>query len=170
MLLSHDYGFTILWCAPLNFRLLPALLYNFDCYIVVNFITVNIKDALGWTWEANTSILLEYGASWCEAGIFLFWKKRGGTLNTIQSTLDRLFKKGLLLREKQGHAFQYRAAIERDAFLGNLINKISNDFGGNADNALLAAFSSLSSDLDNSQLDELERLIDQRRLLSNKGS
>jgi predicted transcriptional regulator len=99
-----------------------------------------------------------------------FEKKRGGTLNTIQSTLDRLFKKGLLLREKQGHAFQYRAAIERDAFLGNLINKISNDFGGNADNALLAAFSSLSSDLDNSQLDELERLIDQRRLLSNKGS
>lgn len=34
-----------------------------------------------------------------------FEKNRGGTLNTIQSTLDRLFKKGLLSREKQGHAY-----------------------------------------------------------------
>ena len=99
-----------------------------------------------------------------------FEKKRGGTLNTIQSTLDRLFKKGLLQREKEGHAFQYRAAVKRDAFLGNLINEISSDFGGSGNNALLAAFSSLSSDLDSSQLDELERLIDQRRSLGNKGS
>ncbi|WP_197477276.1 BlaI/MecI/CopY family transcriptional regulator, partial [Alcanivorax sp. HI0044] len=36
-----------------------------------------------------------------------FEKRRGGTLNTIQSTLDRLYKKGLLRREKQGHAFHY---------------------------------------------------------------
>ncbi len=90
-------------------------------------------------------------------------KQRGGSLNTIQSTLDRLFKKGLLAREKQGHAFQYRAAIDRNTFMGQLINDITNDFSGTNENSLLAAFASLSYSLDESQLDELERMIDARR-------
>lgn len=90
-------------------------------------------------------------------------KQRGGSLNTIQSTLDRLFKKGLLSREKQGHAFQYRAAVDRNTFMGQLINDITNDFSGSNENSLLAAFASLSSSLDESQLDELERMIDARR-------
>lgn len=92
-----------------------------------------------------------------------FEKKRGGSLNTIQSTLDRLFKKGLLQREKIGHAFQYRAAVNRDAFVGKLINDISSDFGASGENTLLAAFASLSNALDDSQLDQLERLIEEQR-------
>jgi len=92
-----------------------------------------------------------------------FRKTRGGTLNTIQSTLDRLFKKGVLSREKQGHAFLYQAAINRSAFIGQLISDITSDFGSEKDNPLLAAFSSLSSELDSDQLDELERLIDEKR-------
>ncbi|MFT7561762.1 MAG: putative transcriptional regulator [Flavobacteriales bacterium] len=98
-----------------------------------------------------------------------FEKTRGGTLNTIQSTLDRLFKKGLLSREKQGHAYLYKAAINRDAFIGQLINDIASDFGSTKDSPLLAAFSSLSSDLDNEQLDELERLIEEKRAASRAG-
>ena len=98
-----------------------------------------------------------------------FEKRRGGSLNTIQSTLDRLFNKDLLKREKIGHAYQYRAALSRDAFLGKLINDISSDFGASGESTLLAAFTSLSSDLDDSQLDELERMIDQRRLQTQKG-
>jgi len=92
-----------------------------------------------------------------------FKKTRGGTLNTIQSTLDRLFKKKLLSREKQGHAYLYKAAINRNAFIGQLINDIASDFGSTNDSPLLAAFSSLSSDLDSEQLDELERLIEEKR-------
>mgnify|MGYP006400159107 CR=1 FL=1 len=99
-----------------------------------------------------------------------FEKTRGGTLNTIQSTLDRLFKKGLLSREKHGHAYLYRAAINRDAFIGQLINDIASDFGSTIDSPLLAAFSSLSSDLDNEQLDELERLIEEKRATYRAGS
>lgn len=98
-----------------------------------------------------------------------FEKIRGGTLNTIQSTLDRLFKKGLLLREKQGHAFIYRAAIDRNAFIGQLINDITSDFGSTNESPLLAAFTSLSTDLDNTQLDELERLIEAKRASSHAG-
>lgn len=98
-----------------------------------------------------------------------FEKTRGGTLNTIQSTLDRLFKKGLLSREKKGHAYLYKAAINRDAFIGQLINDIASDFGSTKDSPLLAAFASLSSDLDNEQLDELERLIEEKRATSRAG-
>ena len=35
-----------------------------------------------------------------------FERQRGGSLNTIQSTLDRLYKKGLLKRKKESHAYR----------------------------------------------------------------
>lgn len=92
-----------------------------------------------------------------------FEKLRGGSLNTIQSTLDRLFKKGVLVREKQGHAFQYRSAVKREQFIGQLINDIAEDFSISGENSLLAAFASMSSSLDVDQLDELERLIEESR-------
>jgi len=92
-----------------------------------------------------------------------FEKLRGGSLNTIQSTLDRLFKKGILAREKQSHAYQYRCAVNRDQFIGRLINDITDDFSIGGKNPLLAAFASMSSSLDREQLDELERLIEKSR-------
>jgi len=98
-----------------------------------------------------------------------FVKTRGGTLNTIQSTLDRLFKKGLLLREKHGHAFRYREALNRNAFIGQLIGDITSGFGSADKSPLLAAFASLSSGIDNTQLDELERLIEAKRAASKAG-
>lgn len=84
---------------------------------------------------------------------------RGGTLNTIQSTLDRLYKKGLLKREKVGHAFEYRAALQRQEFIARLIKETAQPFiARNRDN-LLAAFVSVSADLDKRSLDKLEALI-----------
>jgi predicted transcriptional regulator len=91
-----------------------------------------------------------------------FKKLRGGSLNTIQSTLDRLHKKSILLREKQGHAYQYRVAKDKKAFIGDLIRKVTLDFSPDNDQ-LLAAFVSLSADMDESQLDRLEQLIHQHR-------
>jgi len=88
-----------------------------------------------------------------------FEKSRGGSLNTIQSTLDRLFKKGLLKRKKAGHAFQYRAASEKKTFIGQLIKEVTRDFTMGDQESLLAAFVSLSSELDNEQIDKLEKLI-----------
>lgn len=91
-----------------------------------------------------------------------FKKSRGGSLNTIQSTLDRLHKKGLLAREKQGHAYQYRAATDKKAFIGALIRKVTQDFSPDNDQ-LLAAFVSMSADMDEAHLDRLEQLIQDSR-------
>lgn len=92
-----------------------------------------------------------------------FEKSRGGTLNTIQSTLDRLFKKGLLKRDKEGHAFQYRAAKPRKAFIGELIQDVTNDFTLTDEDSILTTFVSLSAELNDEQLDRLDELIQDYR-------
>ena len=44
---------------------------------------------------------------------------RGLVSNTIQSTLERLYRKGLAERSKRGRAFEYRACITRSRGLKN---------------------------------------------------
>ncbi|ARD46255.1 BlaI/MecI/CopY family transcriptional regulator [Colwellia sp. PAMC 21821] len=92
-----------------------------------------------------------------------FEKNRGGSLNTIQSTLDRLFKKDLLSREKSGHAYQYFPKVARQELIGRLIKNVTHDFVTKDENSVVAAFSSISSDLDEQQLDKLEAMIEQQR-------
>jgi len=99
-----------------------------------------------------------------------FEKQRGGSLNTIQSTLDRLFKKGLLSRYKQGHAFQYQAKVERHELIGQLIKSVTHDFIAEDDNSLIAAFSSISKDLSSQQLKKLEDMIEQQRKQLEQGN
>lgn len=90
---------------------------------------------------------------------------RGNSLNTIQSTLDRLFKKELLSRSKQGHAYCYRAKVDRESLIAQLITNVTSDFVKDGENSLIAAFSSASSQLDDAQLDTLESLIEEQRKL-----
>lgn len=99
-----------------------------------------------------------------------FEKNRGGSLNTIQSTLDRLFKKDLLGRIKNGHAFQYYPKVERHELIGQLIKTVTHDFVAEDENSVVAAFSSISSDLDEKQLDKLEAMIEQQRQKIHKNS
>lgn len=93
-----------------------------------------------------------------------FERIRGGSLNTYQSTLDRLFKKDLLSREKMRHAFQYSAKVERHELIGQLIKSITRDFMADDDSSLVAAFSSMSKDFNEAQLTKLEQLIEQQKL------
>ncbi|MEY8216212.1 MAG: BlaI/MecI/CopY family transcriptional regulator [Colwellia sp.] len=92
-----------------------------------------------------------------------FEKNRGGSLNTIQSTLDRLFKKDLLSRVKNGHAYQYFPKVARQELIGQLIKSVTHDFVVKDENSVVAAFSSISSDLDEDQLDKLEAMIEKQR-------
>ena len=90
-------------------------------------------------------------------------KRKGGTLNTIQSTLDRLFKKGLLTRQKQGHAYYYRAKLDRKELIAQLIQDVTSDFISKDEDSLMAAFTSVSAGLDDEKLSQLETLIQQQR-------
>jgi predicted transcriptional regulator len=72
---------------------------------------------------------------------------------TVMTTMDRLFKKGLLLRRKAGRAFVYRAAASQQQL----------------ENAVLSSLVDAVSERDRALLGELERLVrEKRRALDGK--
>lgn len=84
---------------------------------------------------------------------------------TVMTTLDRLYKKGLLLRHKDGTAFIYEPALSKDDYrrrvlertIAGLITKKSD-----AD-PVLAAFVDAAAGVDAGNLERLEELIAERR-------
>ena len=44
---------------------------------------------------------------------------------TVMTTLDRLYKKGYLLRAKEGRAFVYQAKVAQEAVLGAMLNRVA---------------------------------------------
>ena len=93
--------------------------------------------------------------------------ERGISLNTVQSTLDRLYRKGLLTRRKQGHAYCYRPCVSREALVGSLISDILGRFSSDGPVAA-AAFAAAVDELDAEALSELEAELRRRRKPSEK--
>lgn len=85
---------------------------------------------------------------------------------TVMTTMDRLFKKGLLTRERAGRAFVYRAAASRDALEGavtaSFVERLL-DGGGREPLTVLSSLVDAVSARDRELLDELERLIQLKR-------
>ncbi len=90
-------------------------------------------------------------------------KIRGITHNTIQSTLERLFKKKLLARNKVGYAYVYRTTVARDELMGQMINDVVNTMSKDNAEGMLAAFVDIAARTDNAHLDRLEQLINEYR-------
>lgn len=91
---------------------------------------------------------------------------------TVMTTLDRLYKKGLLSRRKDGRAYLYSArfsieelekGVARDV-IGHLLDRIS----GRVEPVLACIVDSVS-DRDAELLDELERLVRDKRREINGG-
>lgn len=80
--------------------------------------------------------------------------------NTIQTTLDRLFKKDLLSREKVSHSFVYRPRLSRVEFHRAQIASLVGELKPRDRAPVLAAFVDAAGDAD---LDNLEKLIEARR-------
>lgn len=94
---------------------------------------------------------------------------RGITLNTVQSTLKRLFEKDLLERDKVSHAHVYRPRLTREEFqraaLGEIVGEIMR---GEAD-AMVSAFVDLTERAGPEHLARLETLVAERRRAREKG-
>lgn len=85
---------------------------------------------------------------------------------TIMTTMDRLFKKGLLARRKVGRAFIYRAVASRDEMEGAVATELVQsllDQNGAQPLPILSSLVDAVSDRDRALLDELERLIQEKR-------
>jgi predicted transcriptional regulator len=86
---------------------------------------------------------------------------------TVMTTLDRLFKKGMLHRERESRAFRYRAAYARQdlerAVAAGLLRAMLEP--GGAARPMLSNLVDAIGEQDRALLDELEALIHEKRRL-----
>lgn len=94
---------------------------------------------------------------------------RRNTLNTVQSTMERLYRKGLLAREKVSHAYVYTPCLSREAFGAQVIHDVVRDVLGGTLAPVLAAFVDLTAKTGEAELTRLERLIAARRAQGGRG-
>lgn len=89
---------------------------------------------------------------------------RRSSLSTIQSTLERLHRKALVQRHKQGHAYIYSAALARPELLGRLLGGVIRQLHTGSLDPILSGFIDFAERMDDSTLDRLDEMLQQRRL------
>ena len=89
---------------------------------------------------------------------------------TLMTTMERLHKKGVLERRKSGRAFIYRAVHSRPELESGLITRaIQPLLSGNSAHPVLSCFVDEVSRQDERLLDELERLVREKRRQQEEG-
>jgi predicted transcriptional regulator len=104
----------------------------------------------------------------------LLWRERGersvrdvrdglgGSLayTTVMTTLDRLYKKGLLERRRSGRAYTYSPRTSREALAARRLRRwLARLLPGGAARPLLASFVDAVGEHDRALLPELERIV-----------
>lgn len=89
-------------------------------------------------------------------------RRRGITLNTVQSTVKRLFEKGLLARDKVSHAHVYRPRVSREEFHRDVIANVGEHLLRAEGDALLSAFVDVADRAGNGALERMEHLVAER--------
>lgn len=84
------------------------------------------------------------------------------SVKTVQSAMERLYRKGLLGRSKAGHSYRYTARISKEELLGDLIHGLVGKFQSNSHSSAVA-FLNAAESIDESTLDLLEAEIQKRR-------
>lgn len=84
---------------------------------------------------------------------------------TVMTTLDRLYKKGLLDRHEEGLAFAYEPALSRDEYRRRIVEDVVSTLLEHSEGTdpVLAAFVDTAADLGEDALKRLEELITARR-------
>ncbi|MGE3765656.1 MAG: BlaI/MecI/CopY family transcriptional regulator [Kofleriaceae bacterium] len=82
---------------------------------------------------------------------------------TVMTTLDRLHRKGLLARTKQGNAFLYVPAIDRAEYQRRVVETALAPMFEQGAAPVLAAFVDVAANVDEANLAQLEQLIAQHK-------
>lgn len=90
-------------------------------------------------------------------------RARGLAPNTIQSTLERLHRKGLASRTKQGRAFVYAARLSRGEWLARSLEELVEGVPGLDADTLVTAFVDVAERTGGDHLQALERRVRARR-------
>jgi predicted transcriptional regulator len=89
-------------------------------------------------------------------------RKRVIAHTTVLTTLDRMYRKGYLTREKSGKAFVYAPRYTREEFERGLAQEVLGALLGGLGEPVLSTFVELVGE-DESKLERLEELIRQKR-------
>lgn len=81
------------------------------------------------------------------------------SLNTIQSTVERLRGKGLVDRRKEGRAYRYVATLSRADVVRKVLNDLTRDVGGGDLAPIISGFVGLFADGDPAIEKEIMRLV-----------
>lgn len=93
---------------------------------------------------------------------------RGLAPNTVQSTLERLHRKGFADRRKVGRGYEYSARLSRTEWLARAVEELL-DALPRAAELPLVAFVDLAERAGAEQLDALEALVRERRRRREQG-
>lgn len=118
------------------------------------------RDVMKFVWNR-----FELGSEASVRDVFLAFDERLA-YTTLMTTLDRLYKKGLLERRKDGRAFYYSPRQTSQEFSRSIARKVIDRLIGSNEHGVepvLACIVDAVSDRDRELLDELDRLIDEKR-------
>jgi len=85
------------------------------------------------------------------------------THNTIHSTLERLVRKRLAMRRREGRAYEYRAVVSRAEWIARAMSAVLDAVPGDDPAHMLAGFVELAERSGMTTLEELERIVAERR-------
>ena len=114
------------------------------------------REVLEQTWERREVSVRE---------IFLAFEERIA-YTTLMTTLDRLYKKRLLTRRKDGRAFLYSPAVTREGFEHGIREDVIDGLlghGAEGVQPVLACIVDTISEHDREMLDELDRLVKEKK-------
>ena len=89
-------------------------------------------------------------------------RRREVAHTTVLTTLDRMHRKGYLIREKQGKAFVYAPSYTREEFEHRMAQEVLGALLGQFAEPALSAFVDIVGD-DSDKLDRLEAMIREKR-------
>lgn len=111
--------------------------------------------ALEYLWKVGEADVIEAHAA--------LSRETGISLNTVGSALERLHRKGMLVRSKVSHAYRYKPGLTKDAFLARRVLDSAGGMKSLTSSGLLSSFLDLVTEVDRKALDELEELIAKKR-------
>jgi predicted transcriptional regulator len=89
---------------------------------------------------------------------------------TIMTVMNRLVQKEVLTRRRQGRAFVYRPAADRDTFLARVFRSVAYGLLGDFGELALAQIVETAGEVDPALLDELEQMVQQKRAEAQRDS
>ena len=90
-------------------------------------------------------------------------EQRPVAYTTVQTTIERLYRKGMLKRTGRGRTFTYAPAVARDEFLKGITKHVLDSLFGNFAEPTVASLVDILSEQEPEQVDRLLEAIEARR-------